>query len=191
MSKFNIEEYETVDERIHKFWEMYPDGAILTDVFTETRSDGRVEWIAKCSIRKTHDGAIVATGWASEYEGANKFAPTNACELADTSSIGRALASLGLSKVGKRASREEMETARSKEPAPKPLPQDDPWAEGMALLGDALAATPVPPTDTKYSCSHGAMVYKTGVSKKNGKPWAGYFCPDSVQLCDTKWQKVG
>ena len=47
MSKFNIEEYETVDERIHKFWEMYPDGAILTDVFTETRSDGRVEWIAK------------------------------------------------------------------------------------------------------------------------------------------------
>ena len=191
MSKFNIEEYETVDERIHKFWEMYPDGAILTDVFTETRPDGRVEWIAKCSIRKTHDGAIVATGWASEYEGANKFAPTNACELADTSSIGRALASLGLSKVGKRASREEMETARSKEPASKPLPQDDPWAEGMALLGDALAATPVPPTDTKYSCSHGAMVYKTGVSKKTGKPWAGYFCPDNIQLCDTKWQKVG
>lgn len=190
MSKFNIEEYETVDERIHKFWEMYPDGAILTDVFTETRPDGRVEWIAKCSIRKTHDGAIVATGWASEYEGANKFAPTNACELADTSSIGRALASLGLSKVGKRASREEVETARSKEATPKPMPQDDPWAEGMALLGDALAAQPAA-SDTKYSCAHGAMVFKTGISKKTNKPWAGYFCPDKVELCDTKWQKVG
>lgn len=191
MSKFNIEEYETVDERIHKFWEMYPDGAILTDVFTETRPDGRIEWIAKCSIRKTHDGAIVATGWASEYEGANKFAPTNACELADTSSIGRALASMGLSKVGKRASREEMDSARSKSQTPKEMSQTDTWAEGMAILGEALAAQPIPPTDTKYSCSHGAMVFKTGVSKKTGKPWAGYFCPDNIQLCDTKWQKVG
>ena len=191
MSKFNIEEYETVDERIHKFWEMYPDGAILTDVFTETRPDGRIEWIAKCSIRKTHDGAIVATGWASEYEGANKFAPTNACELADTSSIGRALASMGLSKVGKRASREEMDSARSKGQTPKEMSQTDTWAEGMAILGEALAAQPIPPTETKYSCSHGAMIFKTGVSKKTGKPWAGYFCPDNIQLCDTKWQKVG
>ena len=190
MSKFNIEEYETVDERIHKFWEMYPDGAILTDVFTETRPDGRIEWIAKCSIRKTHDGAVVATGWASEYEGANKFAPTNACELADTSSIGRALASMGLSKVGKRASREEMDSARSKEAAPKEMPKDDPWAKGMELLGDALAAQPVE-NQTSYSCSHGVMVFKTGISKKTNKPWAGYFCPDNVQLCDTKWQKVG
>ena len=189
MSNF-LEGYETVDERIHKFWEMYANGSITTDLFSETRSDNRLEWICKASIKTDRHEGVVVTGWATEYEGANKFAPTNAPELAETSAIGRALANLGLSKAGKRASQEEVASARSKETTSKPMPQDDPWAEGMALLGDALAAQPVEP-DTKYACSHGAMVYKTGVSKKTGKPWAGYFCPDNIQLCDTKWQKVG
>lgn len=191
MSKFDLENYETVDERIHKFWEMYPDGSITTDLFSEVRPEGRLEWICKATIRKQADGVIVATGWATEYEGANKFAPTNAPELAETSAIGRAISNLAFSKIGKRPSREEMASARSKEEPPKPVQEDDPWTKGMELLGDALAATPVPPTDTKYSCSHGAMVYKTGISKKTNKPWAGYFCPDNIQLCDTKWQKVG
>lgn len=191
MSKFDLENYETVDERIHKFWEMHPAGSIQTDLFSEVRADNRVEWVCKASIKTNRDEGFVVTGWATEYEGANKFAPTNAPELAETSAIGRALANLGLSKVGKRASQEEVASARSKEEAPKPVQEDDPWAKGMELLGDALAATPVPPTDTKYSCSHGVMVYKTGISKKTNKPWAGYFCPDNIQLCDTKWQKVG
>lgn len=191
MSKFDLENYETVDERIHKFWEMHPTGSIQTDLFSEVRTDGRVEWVCKASVKTNRDEGFVVTGWATEYEGANKFAPTNAPELAETSAIGRALANLGLSKVGKRASHEEVASARSKEPAPKPVPEKDPWAEGVEILGNALAATPVPPTDTKYSCPHGAMVFKTGVSKKTNRPWAGYFCPDDVQLCDTKWQKVG
>lgn len=191
MSKFNIEEYETVDERIHKFWEMCPMGSISTDLFSEARTDGRLEWICKATILVFPEGRVIATGWATEYEGANKFAPTNAAELAETSAIGRALANMGLSKIGKRPSREEMATAQSKSATPKELSQTDSWAEGMALLGDALAATPVPPTDTKYSCAHGVMTYKTGISKKTNKPWAGYFCPEKIESCETKWQKVG
>ena len=190
MSGFNIENYETVDSRIARFWEMYPNGCILSDLFSEARPDGRVEWICKTTIRKEADGVIVATGWATEYEGANKFAPHNAPELAETSAIGRALANLGFAKVGERPSREEMVSARSKEAPSKELPKDDPWAKGMEILGDALGAEPLA-NQTVYSCSHGVMVYKTGVSKKTNKPWAGYFCPDNVQLCDTKWQKVG
>lgn len=189
MSKFDLENYETVDERIHKFYEMYPDGSISTDLFSEARPDGRLEWICKASLRKQADGVIVATGWATEYEGANKFAPTNAPELAETSAIGRAIANLGFSKAGKRPSREEMASARSQEDAPKKVQEDDPWSKGMELLGDALAAAPV--METTYSCSHGVMVYKTGISKKNNKPWAGFFCPQDVPLCDTKWKKVG
>ena len=191
MTKFDLDNYETVDERIHKFYEMHPHGCITTDLFSEARPDGRVEWVCKASVKPHYEESRMVTGWATEYEGANKFAPTNAPELAETSAIGRALANFGLSKIGKRASQEEVASARSKDSAPKKVPNDDPWAEGMALLGDALAAQPVPPTDTKYNCSHGVMEYKTGVSKKTGKPWAGYFCPDNVQLCDTKWQKVG
>jgi len=190
MSKFDLENYETVDERIHKFWEMYPNGSITTDLFSEARPDGRLEWICKATIKREANDSIVVTGWATEYEGANKFAPTNAPELAETSAIGRAIANLGFSKVGKRPSREEMATARSKEDAPKKVQEDDPWAKGMELLGDALAAAPIE-NQTSYSCSHGVMVFKTGISKKTNKPWAGYFCPDNVQICDTKWQKVG
>lgn len=191
MSKFDLESYETVDSRIHKFWEMYPDGSIVTDLFSEVRSDNRLEWICKTTVRKVAGGEIVATGWATEYEGANKFAPHNSPEVCETSSIGRALANLSFSKVGERPSREEMASARSKEETPKPVQEEDPWAKGMEILGTALAAQPVPPTDTEYRCSHGVMVYKTGILKKTNKPWAGYFCPDNVQLCDTKWQKVG
>lgn len=190
MSKFDLENYETVDERIHKFWEMYPQGSIKTDLFSETRSDNRLEWVCKASIQTDRNESVVVTGWATEYEGANKFAPTNAPELAETSAIGRALANLGLSKVGKRASQEEVASARSKDSTPKKLPEADPWSDGMALLGEALAAQPVE-SDTTYSCAHGVMVFKTGISKKTNKPWAGYFCPDNVQLCDTKWKKVG
>jgi hypothetical protein len=29
------------------------------------------------------------------------------------------------------------------------------------------------------SCAHGAMVYKSGVSKTSGKPYSGHFCPSS------------
>jgi hypothetical protein len=187
MSKFDLENYETVQERIETFVKMYPNGSIITDVFTETRPDGRVEWICKASIYKDAQGVICATGWASEYEGANKFAPHNACELAETSARGRALLAIG---IGQQASRDEVASARSKEEAPKPVQQDDPWAKGMEILGDALGAEPLA-NQTTYSCSHGVMVYSTGISKKNNKPWAAYKCPDNVQLCDPKWMKVG
>jgi hypothetical protein len=83
-----------------------------------------------------------------------------------------------------------MASARSKEATPKPVPQDDPWAKGMEILGDALGAEPLA-NQIVTKCSHGVMVYKTGVSKKTGKPWGGHFCPDNIQTCDTKWAKVG
>lgn len=188
MSKFNIEEYETVQERINSFYKMYPNGSILTDHidWKETR-DGRIIWTAIVSVRKEAGGVVHGSGSASEVEGANKFAPNNASELAETSARGRALLAAG---IGQQASRDEVASARSKEATPTPLPQEDPWAKGMELLGDALAAQPVE-NQTSYSCSHGVMMFKTGISKKTNKPWAGYFCPDNVQLCDTKWQKVG
>lgn len=196
MSKFNIEEYETVQERINNFYKMYPHGSIITDFidWKETR-DGRIIWTAIVSVRKEAIGLVHGSGSASEIEGANKFAPNNACELAETSARGRALLAAG---IGQQASRDEVASARSKEETPKPMPEKDPWADGMALLGDALAAQPIDPDtkaprilSTKYSCNHGDMEYRTGVSKKTGKPWGGYFCPDKVDGCETKWAKVG
>lgn len=50
------------------------------------------------------------------------------------------------------------------------------------------ASTPAAPTTQTEgkTCAHGAMKYKTGTSKKNGKPYAGWFCtaPMGAQQCD-------
>jgi hypothetical protein len=37
-------------------------------------------------------------------------------------------------------------------------------------------------------CLHGAMIRKSGISKKTGKPYAGYFCQDEPQ-CDPKFDR--
>lgn len=188
MSKFDLENYETVQERINTFNKMYPDGSIITEEnnWKET-SDGRIIWRAVVSVRKEADGPICGNGTASEIEGANKFAPNNACELAETSARGRALLAIG---IGQQASRDEVASARSKEAAPAKVQQDDPWSKGMEILGDALGAEPLA-NQTTISCAHGVMVYKTGISKKTNKPWAGNFCPGNVEGCETKWKKVG
>lgn len=190
MSGFNLEDYQTVVERIHEFKTLYPDGTILADCYETKTDDGIKEWVCVAHVRKTPDGAIYANGHASEIVGANKFAPHNALELAETSARGRALLAFGIGTTGKSATRDEVASARSKEAPSKPMPQDDPWAKGMEILGDALGAEPLA-NQTVTKCSHGVMVYKTGVSKKTGKPWGGHFCPDNIQTCDTKWAKVG
>jgi hypothetical protein len=190
MSGFNLEDYQTVVERIHEFKTLYPDGTLLADCYETKTDDGIKEWVCVAHVRKTPDGAIYANGHASEIVGANKFAPHNALELAETSARGRALLAFGIGTTGKSATRDEVASARAKEETPKPVQQEDPWAKGMEILGDALGAEPLA-NQTTYSCSHGVMVYSTGISKKNNKPWAAYKCPDNVQLCDPKWMKVG
>lgn len=33
------------------------------------------------------------------------------------------------------------------------------------------------PGGESRQCAHGEMVFRSGVSQKNGKPWKGFFCP--------------
>jgi len=39
------------------------------------------------------------------------------------------------------------------------------------------------------SCSHGAMTYRKGISKKTNKPWEAYFCPapQGEEQCKAKF----
>ena len=37
---FNLANYEDVDTRIHKFYETYPDGSILTELITNEEKEG-------------------------------------------------------------------------------------------------------------------------------------------------------
>jgi hypothetical protein len=122
MTKFNLEDYETVEERIKKFYAEYPDGRIVTDNLTTLEDRSVSTWVCKSYVYLTAGdqaaGLPRATGLAFEVDGQGMAQKTAALETAETSSIGRALANAGWS-GNRRASRTEMEKAeRGITPAP-------------------------------------------------------------------------
>jgi hypothetical protein len=120
MAQFNLNDYETVASRITRFTEAYPDGRIITENLTTADNRAQGIWIVKTYIYLTvGDQAIncpKSTGMAFEVDGGGGANRTAALENAETSSIGRALANLGMSgdKKGNaqtRPTREEMAKA--------------------------------------------------------------------------------
>lgn len=104
--RFNLADYETVDQRIHKFWDAHPQGRITTALIGDV-IDGR--YIFRADIyRDASDTEPAAVGWAEELQDASPVNKTHPLENCETSAIGRALANLGLSKQGARPSQEEM-----------------------------------------------------------------------------------
>jgi hypothetical protein len=186
---FNLENYETVDERLEKFWEKYPDGRIATELVS--MQDGK--YIVQAFIYKTYaDSVPFASGLAEETVSARGVNATSACENAESSAIGRALHTGGISKhsEGKpRPSREEMvKVTRTKlaEPTKEYIPvvkEDDPWTiktvpmpitseQAVQTVKEIIGGT----TDKDVPrCEHGEMVWATGTSKA-GKPWGHFKC---------------
>ena len=103
---FNLQDYETVETRLEKFWEKYPEGRVFTSVIDKQETSILIH----AQIFATRaDQFPIATGIAEEIRtqsGVNKDAWVENCE---TSAIGRALANGGFGAKGKRPSREEME----------------------------------------------------------------------------------
>jgi len=112
MPRFDLSQYETVEERIRKFYREYPDGRIITHNLTTAADRSVSTWVVRTEIYLSAvdqaAGLPKATGLAFEIDGGVGANQTAALENAETSSIGRALASAGFS-GNKRASREEME----------------------------------------------------------------------------------
>lgn len=122
MARFNLDDYETVEERIRKFYEAHPDGRIITENLTTTADRSVSTWVVKASIFLTAgeqaNNLPKATGLAFEVDGEGMAQKTAALETCETSAIGRALANANYS-GSKRASRTEMEkAARGVEPKP-------------------------------------------------------------------------
>lgn len=112
MPRFDLSQYETVEERIRKFYKEYPDGRIITSNLTSVADRSVSTWIVRAEIYLSAADQAVglpkATGLAFEIDGGVGANQTSALENAETSAIGRALANAGFS-GNKRASREEME----------------------------------------------------------------------------------
>jgi hypothetical protein len=112
MARFNLADYETVEERIKRFYGDWPDGRILTE--NETIPEYRSEkiWVVRALVFLTGEdverNCPKASGLAYEVDSASGPQASSALEVCETSAIGRALSNAGYS-GNKRASREEME----------------------------------------------------------------------------------
>jgi hypothetical protein len=121
MARFSLADYETVEERIKRFYKDWPDGRILTE--NETIPEYRAEkiWVVRALVflngEDVERACPKASGLAYEVDSASGPQAASALEVCETSAIGRALANAGYS-GNKRASREEMEkVARHEEKA--------------------------------------------------------------------------
>lgn len=112
MAQFNLDDYETVEERIRRFLTDWPDGRIVTHEITDRGDREKGYWVVRAQVFIDHEDQHMdcpkATGLAFEVEGTAGANKTASLENAETSSIGRALANAGYS-GNKRSSREEME----------------------------------------------------------------------------------
>lgn len=114
--RFNLADYETVEERIRRFYAAHEDGRIITEWANEYDSaEAKRTWIVKAFVYLTAGDQAnklpKSTGYAVEIDGTGGANNGSALENAETSAIGRALANMNLS-GNKRASREEMAKAQ-------------------------------------------------------------------------------
>ena len=106
MAKFNLDDYELVEDRLKKYWKDNPEGMISTNIVHITE-DGTCVTI-KADVTD-NNGRLVATGIAQETKGDGFANTTSWVENCETSAIGRALANWKYQGNKKaRPSREEM-----------------------------------------------------------------------------------
>lgn len=114
MKKEGLKDYDTVAERIIIFKRDYPGCSIITELLSHTLTpEKKYQADFMCRIINK-EGLTVATGHASEREGFGTINGTSWLENAETSSIGRALKSLGVSNTNNFASEDEVVNAKSK-----------------------------------------------------------------------------
>jgi hypothetical protein len=211
---FNLDDYETVEERLIKFWKDHPDGQIHTKLLDSAAS----RFIVEASIYRTEaDIRPWTTGLAEETVQGRGVNATSALENCETSAIGRALANAGYATKGKRASREEMGKvieinkvkanldevkAKMAQTSTQYIPvakADDPWtiatAQPVQTLESAveMVKSSLGGTAPDESCIHGARVWKTG-TKKTGGQWGHWKCMAQIlgeaERCDPIWYEV-
>ena len=215
---FNLDDYETVEERLIKFWKDHPDGRIATQLLDS--SNGR--YIVQAYIYRTEvDQHPWSSGLAEETVQGRGVNATSALENCETSAIGRALASAGYATKGKRPSREEMtkvvkiqevkakveevkakmaDTSQQYVPVAK---ESDPWTQWEAAPVQTVeqavetVKSTLGGTMVEESCQHGARVWRTGTSKA-GKPYGAWYCAGAVNgvllnskdKCDPNWYEI-
>lgn len=104
-------DYNTVDQRIQGFRELYPNGSIQTEILsheTEIVNGKNAGIVLMKATAFDDEGRIIATGHALEKESASYINQTSYIENCETSAVGRCLGIIGIGLTEAVASAEEI-----------------------------------------------------------------------------------
>jgi len=201
VAHFNLDDYETVAQRVMRLKDSFPESRITTEVVSLNHEKGEVLAKAYVHVGDILAGSDYAFGVAATYpQSMRKFY----VEDTVTSAIGRAI-SLVIP-TDKKPTREDMvkvqahdatqsliqetkakmsQTSKEYVPVAK---EDDPWTireaapaatveEAVAIVKDIIGATSEGDIPHCSKChDHKEMTWKTGVSVKTKKPWGNFSC---------------
>jgi hypothetical protein len=187
-----LENYETANSTIKRFWLEFPTGRINPVIDEVDLVKGYI--FVKTEIYRDYNDPLptvvdYAYGNVAFYPEAMKkwFV-----EDSVTSSISRAIKLLSPSE--NRPSLEDMQRVEKLAEVPYPKSLDDVWTPtevkhvGEALEELAEAIVTGQPGDKE--CQHGFMIRKEGISPKTGKPYKGWTCPSKNRdfQCKAVWE---
>ena len=196
---FNLEDYETVSDRVARFQKLHLGGRIVTEVVSLDNVKGEV--LAKAEVYREHEdtqpaGVDYAFGIAATYPASmRKFY----VEDTVTSAVGRAL-SLILD-TDKKPTREDMQKVKAHDEVKAKVEEvkakmaqtsgeyipvvkeDDPWTIKPASMPPTMEEAMLTVKETLGGqterdiprCPHGDMIWKTGQSGA-GKQWGHFKC---------------
>jgi len=113
MAHFDLSLYETVAQRLVRWWTEYPGGRIITSIHHYDGST--IIMRAECF---NNEDKLIATGYAEEQIGGSGVNKTSAIENCETSCIGRAISNSCIGHTGERASATEMDKVNRVNSAP-------------------------------------------------------------------------
>ena len=114
MAHFDLSLYETVAQRLVRWWVEYPEGRIITSIHHYDGST--IIMRAECF---NNDDRLIATGYAEEVFGNSPVNKTSFLENCETSAIGRAISNSRIGHTGERASVTEMDKVNRINSTPK------------------------------------------------------------------------
>lgn len=150
LTRTNIKgrQYIDVAQRIQGFWELYPQGRIVTEMVAD---DGK-RCVFKAEAYDMAEGGagLLATGHAYEVNSGRGVNATSYIENCETSAVGRALGMLGIGSTDSIASADEVMAAQAHQAqqAPCKPQQQDPLKPAKARLWHALQ---------NYAAAHGGI----------------------------------
>ena len=113
MAHFDLSLYETVAQRLERWWAAFEGGRIITTIH---HYDGST--IIMRAEGYNNEDRLIATGYAEEVFGNSPVNKTSFLENCETSAIGRMISNSPIGHTGERASSTEMEKVNRINSAP-------------------------------------------------------------------------